>query len=156
MLNISLDNIFEQRCFRPIYQNQAVAQGWLLDEDWVATDGDIFPGTVMYNIDGEHAGVATSTNTKKPVGICGDFLAPAYGITEQLNGHINVWVLNKGALFDLDGPAVSSGMSTAVVGDLLKAGSDGLMVPLGASDASLAVAKINQIVDQTHFVVEGI
>ena len=104
----NMTHVHQSRTIKPVYGfSQATPQAVYLDPAFTASDGDIFPGSVLTR---ESGGKVTLCNgTKIPAGLSGNWVAPTYGIDEIRGGagdlEMSMWVLSPDAELEVTAPA---------------------------------------------------
>lgn len=103
----NLNHVHQSRTIKPRYaRTQATPQAWTLAADWDSSNGDIFPGSCMKRCgDGE---VTLATAAGEAFGLCGNWIAPVYGIDEVTgdgNWDVAVWVIGNDAIMAIESPA---------------------------------------------------
>lgn len=120
----NLNHVHQSRTIKPRYaRTQATPQAWTLAATWDTADGDIFPGSCMMRCsDGE---VTLATTAGKAFGLCGNWIAPVYGIDEVTgdgNWDVAVWVLGNDSIMEIEAPAFDTKANWAGAKTTLAAG----------------------------------
>ena len=113
MFYTSIDNVNINRTLKPLYaKTQATPQGWTWDTSWNTATADVFPASVVYNKGNGEVSLCLDATTHKPMGLCGNFIAPVYGVNEiQGVGSVTVWVMGPDAMFEVYSPAFDTSAS---------------------------------------------
>lgn len=113
MLRTTIDRAYQKRTIRELYgYSQSTPKDCLLDPAW-ARATDIYPGMGMVSFSSAASGISDLVTIPDaagdiPYGLCGLFIAPAFGIDEIRDAGVNscpVWVLSPGSEFEILAPA---------------------------------------------------
>ena len=122
----TMAHVHQSRTLKPLYGfAQATPQAVVLDATFTASDGDIFPGTVLTLESGGK--VTRCDGTKIPAGLSGNWVAPTYGIDEVRRGatgnfEMSMYVLSPDAKFEIASPAFDTTAAWATAKTELDAG----------------------------------
>lgn len=116
MIRTTIGNAYIKRTLRELYSHSAsTPQDLLLDPAWDRSV-DIFPGMCMMRKSSAASGagdlVTLVDGTGQPYGLCGVYIAPAFGVDEPRDAGVNaipVWVLSPGSEFEVQDPAFDDG-----------------------------------------------
>lgn len=112
MLRVPLGKEYIRSSLRPLYGfEHATPRDMLLDPTWDKSV-DIFPGMVMMGKASASSGVSDLVTlidgTGVPIGLCGNYIAPVYGIDQTADSGVNavaVWTIPVGSEFEILAPA---------------------------------------------------
>ena len=119
-----MNHVHQSRTIKPRYaRTQATPQAFTLASDWDTATGDIFPGSCMKRCGNGEVTLATAAG--EAFGLCGNWIAPVYGINEvTLDGNwdVAVWVLGNDAVMAIEAPAFDTEADWAGAKEDLKSG----------------------------------
>lgn len=145
----NLNHVHQSRTIKPRYaRTQATPQAWTLDAAWDTAAGDIFPGSCMKRIGDGQATLAVEG--EKPFGLCGNWIAPVYGIDEVTgdgNWDIAVWVLGNDSIMAIEAPAFDVEADWAGAKEKLAAGEKVFLAPNAKGLLTVAEEGVFELVD---------
>ncbi len=162
----NMNHVHQSRTIKPRYaRTQATPQAWTLDPTWNTATGDIFPGSCMKrSSDGK---VTLATAAGEAFGLCGNWIAPVYGIDEVTgdgNWDVAVWVLGNDSIMAIEAPAFDTTADWAGAKEALKTGkvyldanNKGLLtiVEAEAGETASGPFELVDVEDATHILVCG-
>lgn len=102
----NMNHVHQSRTLKPRYaRTQATPQAWSLDSTWKFSK-DILPGSCMKRIGNGEVTLCGASDV--PFGLCGNWIAPVFGIDEVTNDgnwDVAVWVLGNDAIMAVSAPA---------------------------------------------------
>lgn len=164
MFYTNMQHVHQSRTLKPRYARvQATPQAVQLDPEWDGSK-DIFPGSVLSRkADGK---VTLADGTNAPAGLCGNWIAPVFGIDEvRVDGNWDVamWVLGSDAIFAVEAPAFDTeGITTTQLEELdagkkvyLKANENGLLTYDGNEPSAQTIAQLIGMEGQNVILIAG-
>lgn len=159
----NLNHVHQSRTIKPRYaRTQATPQAWQLDPEWDVATADIFPGSCMKRVgDGK---VSLCGATDVPFGLCGNWIAPVYGIDEVTgdgNWDVAVWVLGNDAIMAVSAPAFDTTAAWATAKTTLASGGRVFLKPNAKGLLTIAsgegeyVFELVDVEDATTILVTG-
>lgn len=184
MFYTNMQHVHQSRTIKPRYaRTQATPQAVRLDPNWDRSK-DIFPGSVLsrskfhadVDADGNYKpsmpndgiGVVTLADGKNsPAGLCGNWIAPKFGIDEARwngNNDIAMWVLNADSIFAIEAPAFDiEGITPALLEEIaggksvyLKPNENGLLTYDGNKQTAQTIAQLVGIEGTDVILVAGV
>lgn len=115
MLRTPLDKAYIRSTLRPLYGfEHATPRDMLLDPSWDKSV-DIYPGMALMGKATASSGVSDVVTlldaTGVPIGLCGHYIAPVFGIDQTVDSGVNsvaVWTITAGSEFEVLAPAFDS------------------------------------------------
>ena len=158
----NMNHVHQSRTIKPRYaRTQATPQAWMLDHTWSTASGDIFPGSCMKRVGNGEVTLCGASDV--PFGLCGNWIAPVYGIDEITgdgNWDIAVWVLGNDAVMAIEAPAFDVTANWAAAKEALAGGEHVYLGPnanglLTIKESGECVFELVDVEDATHILVTG-
>lgn len=158
----NMNHVHQSRTIKPRYaRTQATPQNWMLDHTWSTATGDIFPGSCMKRIGNGEVTLCGANDV--PFGLCGNWIAPVYGIDEITgdgNFNIAVWVLGNDAVMAIEAPAFDTTAAWATAKETLASGGRVFLGPnangkLTIKNKGEFAFELVDVEDATHILVTG-
>lgn len=163
----NLNHTHQSRTIKPRYaRTQATPQAWKLDPNWDTSTKDIFPGSCMKRVGNGCVSLAGATDAV--FGLCGNWIAPVYGIDEVTgdgNWDVAVWVLGNDAVMAIEAPAFDTTANWAGAKTSLSQGKKVFLAPNANGLLTIATAvegeeptgpfELVDVEDANHILVTG-